>query len=133
MTAPHDNLSQSNTAGGANQFAPYDKLSGIKPGDRVRVTFEGERIDFRERSGIAIKMDGPLSGEVQFVAAEIDEHTFQIERIEPPLKVGDRVRIKRQDAFYEVLRIVGHQAVILTADGDPFAYVYPISDMERIA
>jgi len=108
-----------------------DKLAGIKPGDRVRVTIEGY-IRTEGLTGFSIDREPGKGILVNLTSSEM-ANLVSIERIEPPLKVGDRVLIKGQDAPYEVLRIVGHQAVILTFNGDPFADIYPLSDLERIA
>lgn len=71
------------------------KLDGIKPGDRVRVTFEARVLEGDEYSSdtLGVALDGSHAGEcVLFPARQRNASTFQIERIDPPLKVGDRVR-----------------------------------------
>ena len=78
------------------------KLDGIKPGDRVRVTFEGvytggeytiDGISVFYPAGDKVMIRADHSHEsIVWRENEINAPTFQIERIEPPLKVGDRVR-----------------------------------------
>jgi len=77
--------------------APHDKLAaaGIKPGDRVRVTFTGRVVSPRN-GALDVIQDGEGSQEpIWFTRDDLSEEGFQIERIDPPLKVGDRVRFKR--------------------------------------
>jgi len=74
-----------------------DKLAGIKPGDRVRVTFEArvlEQDDFSSDT-LGVALDGSHAGEcVLFPRRQRNAPTFHIERLEKPLEVGDRVFIR---------------------------------------
>lgn len=68
------------------------KLDGIKAGDRVRVTFEGVVTSLETDHFFPIKFlpDGakiPSCPNIDTIEAD----TFQITRIEPAFKVGDRV------------------------------------------
>lgn len=67
-----------------------DKLAGIKPGDRVRVTFEGEFERGNDQDTVYIFADGGSISSA-FLSGEINATTFKIERIEAPIKVGDTV------------------------------------------
>ena len=99
-----------------------NKLEGIGTMDRVRVTFEGVRIDRGMGPEIAIAMDGS-SGEVQISRSELEAPTFQIERIEPPVLVGDLVTLNDGSIEstlgeqYRVLAFVGNRAVVWGALG----------------
>lgn len=70
-----------------------DKLAGIKFGDRVRVTFEGEVVSPHNRvSVLEIREDGGVHHDTSWFSQQhIDSPTFKIERIEAPIKVGDTV------------------------------------------
>jgi len=69
------------------------KLNGIKIGDTVRVTFEAQ-----------VRSNGALGPSfitnaciLNFTPMAVDDKAFQIERIEQPLAVGDRVRWLERD------------------------------------
>lgn len=109
-----------------------DKLAGIKPGDRVRVTFEGS---YRPGiNGFFILLDGTgRAHEVGFANTALPTDTFQIERIEPPLKVGDNVTGRPGcDDIGLILAIYENRAWVRW----PFVAnpcTVSISDLERIA
>lgn len=120
--------------------APHDKLAGIKPGDRVRVTFEGVALASPADDRFTIQTTG---GRL-WVEPDLDNPPVA-ERIEPPLKVGAKVARKDRPkgAFgssYELrlIAIRDDQCVVemwngtLSADGKAFGLVN-ISDLERIA
>ncbi len=67
-----------------------DKLASIKPGDRVRVAFEGKFERGGDDDTIYIFADGGSMSSA-FLSGEIKAPTFKIERIESPIKVGDKV------------------------------------------
>lgn len=68
-----------------------DKLNGIKPGDRVRVTFEGVVVEVGG-DWLGVTVDGGDTISCTFSAEDIKSPHFHIERIEKPLAVGDRVK-----------------------------------------
>lgn len=107
-----------------------DKLAGIAPGDRVRVTFEGT-VDGCGDAQVEVIPDGGALNHIKTFRGDVLEaSTFQIERIEPPLQVGQMIRNR------------GEIGVIL-ALGGTFAWVKMhttnapvtllVSDLERIA
>lgn len=107
------------------------KLEGIKPGDRVRVTFEGvfgsmEREPWMSDDPFSIVFDG---GESRWFPKRMaNAPTFQIERIEPPLAVGDRVRF---GGFHGAIKgIDGTRAWVSYDDGSYGSPFMP--DLKRI-
>lgn len=89
-----------------------DKLSGIKPGDRVRVTFEASVIDAGGVSEHPIKFrpDGASMDSLPG-ASILNQPTFHIERIEKPLEVGDKVVPAMPSHCYgELIAISGTKA-----------------------
>lgn len=91
-----------------------NKLDGIKPGDRVRVTFEGRVLDNDGYSGdtMGVALDGSHAGEcVLFPLRQQNAPTFQIERIEPPLSFGDKIVTTQPSHCYgEVVAVNGDKA-----------------------
>lgn len=109
-----------------------DKLEGISPGDRVRVTFEG--VVSRDRP-VCVKMDGSEGQAWSWWATkpEVAAPTFKIERIEPPLAVGDRVRHERRQG--EVMATFEGRAWVMLHSGAHYVPDFStirISDLERI-
>ena len=108
--------------------APHDKLAGIKPGDRVRVTFEGVLKDRSPDTTIVmVETDQGVSDACVWMSARA---TFQIERIEPPLKVGDRVRIDGEE-IGKVLAVSDGLAWVRSDSGIHLSWV--VESLERIA
>lgn len=105
-----------------------DKLQSIKPGDRVRVTVHADVV-MVNKGCVDLVLDGDEPITIGGWAHEAD--TFQIERIEPPLKVGDRVRPR--GSFGEVWKIVAMEDgyAVLYAGLD--ARVACPTELERIA
>ena len=105
-----------------------DKLEGIRPGDRVRVTFEGVY-----RGGSRFQLDDMTGDDTTtyFAPQEVAAPAFQIERIKPPLKVGDRVRIK-DGGSGEVLGLQGGEAWLRT-DQVNYTSIWTLTSLERIA
>lgn len=68
------------------------KLDGIKAGDRVRVTFEGDYIGPLVGHDMARFVVPGAVHELRITYKEVEQPTFQITRIEPAFKVGDRVK-----------------------------------------
>lgn len=89
------------------------KLDGIKAGDRVRVTFEGV-IETRYEKSFTSSVDGYDGAIRGFCPPEIDAPTFQITRIEPTFKVGDRVATKGDDTspIYDVVAILSDGRIV---------------------
>lgn len=86
------------------ETAASDRQQGIKPGDRVRVTVEME-VKWVSHGGT--HLDGVTDGDGVLSIAHDVSPDCKIERIEPPLKVGDRVRPKQGREEYFVLAIAG--------------------------
>lgn len=106
-----------------------DKLSGIKAGDRVRVTFEGFVKRELMSTGMSILMDGATESQT-FFHNEATADTFHIERIEMPLKIGDKVN----NEFYGagiVLAVKNSVAFVEWAMGTPSAV--HIAHLERVS
>lgn len=96
-----------------------NKLDGIKAGDRVRVTFEG--VVQPEYAGVAkIEMDGARTPTSWWATpSEIASSTFtieKIEKIEPPIAVGDRVTGDGRVYTYEVVAIKDDLAFLWNAE-----------------
>lgn len=109
-----------------------DKLEGIKPGDRVRVTFEANVVRL-EDDGAWLNRDGLIREcEDWWGPLATSSPTFQIERIEPPLKVGDRVECidGRQKGY--IIAIDGNLAW-LHMNRSGARWTRSLSDLERIA
>lgn len=64
------------------------KLDGIKAGDRVRIGLEGTVSETGDY--LSVTLDGWRVPSRLYNSA-VDAPTFQITRIDPPLKIGDRV------------------------------------------
>lgn len=111
-----------------------DKLAGIKPGDRVRVTFEGvvgdnPRPDIPDVYPLAVKTDGREVENI-FHGGTVKAPTFHIERLEKPLEVGDRVRWTQGVVDCEIVAFRDDKAVLWGAGR---AYCDFIENLERIA
>lgn len=107
------------------------KLDGLKEGDRVRITFEGTVDNFDSSLKVCVCPDNQIG--FSWILSELvtSSPAFQIERIEPPLSVGDRV--KDSD---------GDPGSIRAIDGDDFWVFWDKAsrhltchrnDLERIA
>lgn len=109
-----------------------DKLEGIKPGDRVRVTFEANVIRLDD-DGAWLNRDGLIREcEDWWGPLATNSPTFQIERIEPPLKVGQVVRCitSRQTGY--IIALDGALAWI-HMNHNGARWTLNLSDLERIA
>lgn len=105
-----------------------DKLAGIAPGDRVRVTIEGVA-KHTDQGTVSVYTEAG-SPVVYATADEVDSPAFQIERIEPPLKVGDRIAFKVNGSVGVLLGVNEQKAWVRYEDG---CYAMPpLSDLERI-
>lgn len=67
------------------------KLDGIKAGDRVRVTFEGVVDEITNTSGARVSADADWVW-IGDRKNKSDDH-FQITRIDPAFKVGEKVAL----------------------------------------
>lgn len=104
-----------------------NKLDGIKPGYRVRVTYEAVVTDANS-AGLSVHID-TLQGDdgtsgqahiARITTPEAAAPTFKIERIEPPLKVGDRIyNIKAYNPYDKSGRIEAFAEI----DGKSYAIV----------
>lgn len=123
-----------------------DKLHGLKPGDRVRVTFEARVTKLYANDGVMLALEGvdPVTTCLPYSPGEVASPALQIERIEPPLKVGDRVARKDRPARDPIemyaLRVLFVQSGFAVCelinggrdrDGKPFGVVN-LDDLERI-
>jgi len=120
-----------------------DKLEGISPGDRVRVTFEAVLLPHLSDGEIVrVKPDGEPDASIWLANEAVAAPTFQIERIEPPLSVNDVVRWKMGAMKHnrEAERPIYAEGYIVHIDG-PRAWVLSglndsiqaLSALERIA
>lgn len=108
-----------------------DKLEGIKPGDRVRVTFEGV-VDALTSEWLSISVDDGDAVNNTFSRDDINSPHFHIERIEKPLEVGDRVRgVTSGDAGEIVWMSDTH--VVIVGSSHPCPLVKHISNVERVS
>ena len=107
-----------------------DKLEGIKPGDRVRVTFEGVVEVAKGHLRVCVAQGTSMVA----YDNEMAQDTFQIERIEPPLKVGDRVKIPFDSRPYIVRTLAeGFAWVYDERWPDSHGAIQRVVDLERIA
>lgn len=110
--------------------APHDKLAGIKPGDRVRVSQEG--VVSGVRHGLSVLFDGATTAH-SIDGQRLSFDSAHIERIEPPLAAGDKVR--SHGTVWIVVDIRqprgGVDQVAVWNDEDGFA-VFERGDLERI-
>lgn len=108
-----------------------DKLSGIKLGDRVRVTFEGD-VCQAEGQWIDITVDEGDSVSCTFSTLDLQSPHFHIERIEKPIGVGDRVRGKTSGDSGEIVWMSDTHVVIIDS-----RFTHPlvkhISNVERLS
>jgi len=114
--------------------APHDKLDGIKPGDRVRVTFEGVVEGCGDAQVEIIPDGGALNHIKTFRGDALEAPTFQIERIEPPLSVNDAVKWSEGYAskmYGKIIALHDEWAWILMSQGGVGSV--PLRDLERIA
>lgn len=108
-----------------------DKLSGIKAGDRVRVTFEGD-VRQAEDKWIYITVDDGDSVSCSFSDLDIQSPHFHIERIEKPLGVGDRVRGKTSGDSGEIVWMSDTHVVIIDSRA-AYPLVKHIANVERVS
>lgn len=108
-----------------------DKLKGIKPGDRVRVTFEGV-VGYTLSDELRVIVDGRSGTSPVFSRQDTKSPHFHIERIEKPLAVGDRVRgVMSGDAGEIVWMSDTH--VVIVGSSYPCPLVMHIANVERIS
>lgn len=112
-----------------------DKMSGIKAGDRVRVTFEASVIDAGHvgEHPIRFRPDGASIDALPGVSI-LNQPTFHIERIEKSLGVGDRVK----DIAYgfgegEILAVDGRIAFVRWDMKKYEAASIYLSNLERVS
>lgn len=109
-----------------------DKLEGIKPGDRVRVTFEGVVGEIGSAPNLYIGVVGGHPVKTIFNVKDIQSPCFHIERIEKPLSVGDRVRgVTSGDAGKIVWMSDTH--VVIVGSSYPCPLVKHIANVERLS
>ena len=81
------------------------KLKGIKPGDRVRLTKSAMYVGWLQGQGMhRFEVGGVSYLDVSETEIDLDA-TFAIERIEPPIKVGDTVRFRGMNYDLVVLAV----------------------------
>lgn len=102
-------------------------LDDIKPGEKVRVTFEGE-LQYRDMGGgLWFKNGGVFREETQSLVT-------QIERIEPPIAIGDQVLDTLGMAIFTVIAEVERTGRrLLWLEGGPKGFETRFeSDVRRI-
>ena len=107
-----------------------NKLDGIKPGDRVRVTFEGVVDNCEGQRVSVVPDDGEFPHLKIFQGKGIAAPTFQIERIERKIAIGDLVRLKGGSDDYTVVQTNLSQACLMNLFGSFF--VEKLADLERV-
>lgn len=108
-----------------------DKLEGIKPGDRVKMTIEADYIGPLVGHDISRFLVQGAVYEFQIVHKDTGS-IHHIERIEKPLAVGDRVRgVTSGDAGKIVWMSDTH--VVIVGSSYPCPLVKHISNVERIS
>lgn len=113
-----------------------DKLSGIKAGDRVRVTVEGYVYAgiFAEAGPVSFRVGFGEGRSLLVTSEEVRDGVMEVERIEKPLAVGDRVK----DAAFgfgegEILCVDDGSAFIRWNDRRYPASALLLSNLERIS
>lgn len=108
------------------------KIDEIEPGERVRVTFEGV-LSSRDADRDVWFEDGALFSE------RMQRLVTQIERIDPPLSVGDRVRnVKvagydsRTGKVEHIVNLCGRDYCIVSGFGDGFGLA-PLDNYGRVS
>jgi len=100
-----------------------NKLEGIKEGDEVKITFTGKIVDFDSSMKVCVQPDNQEGYSWILSDGVTNSETFQIERIEPPVLVGDLVTLNDGSIEstlgeqYRVLAFVGNRAVVWGALG----------------
>ena len=86
-------------------------LPTMNPGDRVRITVEGEVIT-QNCYTWSLRIDGQIGdyGLLTLTKSELTAPTARVEVLPPPIEVGDVVRFKGCPAPVKVLAIAGHEA-----------------------
>ena len=107
-------------------------LDGIKEGDRVRVTMEGEvqSVDGDFLAVVIVKGEGNCI----FTAEERRSPGFKLERIEAPLQIGDRVTLcaREDDLGIGEIQAIWESVAWVSFKGDlPFNCV--LQNLTRVA
>lgn len=111
-----------------------DKLNGIKPGDRVRVTFEGVVTDDApDHFSIGVHIDGGDPVFSAFTGSDVSSPTFQITRIEPELAVGDMVTWGTGVRSHEIVAIKEKEWAVLWSDEFASCCMQKIGNLRRVA
>lgn len=100
------------------------KLDGLKEGDRVRITFEGTISDYDSSMKVCVTPDNQVGYSWILSDGVTNAPTFQIERIEPPLAVGDAVK----NVYCRYHSKTGKLESIIHFDGSEYAVVSGFSD-----
>lgn len=113
------------------------KLEGIKEGDTVEVSFRG-RIQWVSSDGAAnIAIDGGSPCASGFSAKDTSAPSFSIRKVEPPIAVGDRVRVVGTSKVFEVVgppRANSSGAEIVAVYSEGFGYgLYGAISLERVS
>lgn len=104
-----------------------DQIRALKPGDRIRVTFEND-VALIDHVGDVKLADGEwlLPGDCSTI--------ISIEVIERPLAVGDRVALVGAPSCNagRIRGIDGDEAWVKWDDLFGYGYIQPLSDLRRI-
>ena len=110
-----------------------DKLEGIKPGDRVRVTFEGEVLGREIGGDVYIRANG-AQGRAVIRHGVASAPGFGVEVIKKPLAVGDRVKeIFAGLGKGEILCVDGEHAFVRWDVGAYGPSSILLSNLERLS
>lgn len=107
-----------------------DKLNGIKPGDRVRVEFEG--VVTEGFPLLRIHPDGCKDGVSWWPGGEERTSSFQITRIEPELAVGDMVTWGTGVLSHEIVAIKEKEWAVLWSDEFASCCMQKIGNLRRV-
>lgn len=107
-----------------------NKLDGIKEGDRVRIVFEGTVVDFDSSMKVCVQPDNQEGYSWILSDGVTNAHTFQIERIEPPVQVGDMVTWGTGQYSFELVAIRGEYGIVFQLGSGSDCRI--MSDLRRV-
>lgn len=108
-------------------------LPTMKPGDRVRITVEGE-VKGTDRSRIFVLLDSSTSGMlVRFDGPELTAPTARVEVLLPSIEVGDVVNIPRRGFTPFVVLAAHNGSVWLECEEEGLSFLTTLSDLTLVS